>query len=230
MTAQDYRQNMSTAENVREEISRRPDQFWRPEDFANWGDYEAVMRELARMVKSGLLRRIRRGLYWSGASMPSPLQVAKQLMGEEGLGPAGAEAAAALGLCETVPDRPLIAIPRRPPRLSAEERGRVEYISRAGRDGRRTQQLQEDEVAILEVLAAPEAIEVGPRAGTKILMRTIKTSRPEALARAAATEDAIVREGLRNLLPAAGFEREAQLIPPARSNDARSRAFQPSIA
>jgi len=221
---------MSTAAKVRDEIENGSEQFWHPEDFADWGDYEAIMRELARMVTAGLLQRIRRGLYWSGLSQPSPLRVAKELMGEGGLGLAGQAAACELGLSKNQPEKPLIAIPKRPPRLSKDEQSRVEYISRAGRDGRREENLQEAEVAILEVLAAPEMIEVGRKRGTTILINIVKESRADALARAAATEDAVVREGLRQLLPAAGFAAEAKLIPPVRSSDARARAFQPLVA
>ena len=56
----------SVAPEVRKRVLGSRDRFWRPEDFD--GSPDAVAQALSRLARSGEVRRVRRGLYWRGAS------------------------------------------------------------------------------------------------------------------------------------------------------------------
>lgn len=111
------------------------------------------------MVAAGELIRIRRGLYWRGDQTrfgmvrPSPLAVAFEVVGP-GSGPAGVTAAQLLGLTTQVPATVVVAVPGRAP---ARWPG-VRFVRRP--TTRRALGLRPVEVAVLEALADPYAIEV----------------------------------------------------------------------
>lgn len=55
--------NLSISDAIQERVKRAPKQVWTPSDFVDIGSRDAVDKALQRMVKSGRLRRIDRGLY-----------------------------------------------------------------------------------------------------------------------------------------------------------------------
>lgn len=222
----------TTAERVKKRIERQDNRFWQPSDFSDERYYDAVLRQLARMADNKELIRIRRGLYWrgrqgsAGMTRPKPLQVAQAIIGPDGVGYAAQSAAYELGLTFQQPVRDQIAVPLRPPRAITALR--ADFLSRAGRVGRLQHHLMAREVALLEVLATPEVIEVADRVALEKLSALLLHAddvRPRHLVRAAGEEPAIVREGLRNLLAAIGQEDEAKRVPRARSRAARAKAF-----
>lgn len=85
-----------------------------PADFLELGSREAIDTALHRLTRSGVVRRLARGLYdypkehaGLGLLQPSPDTIAQALAGRDctRLQPAGAYAANALGLTEQVPAR-----------------------------------------------------------------------------------------------------------------------------
>ncbi len=140
----------SVAEEVRGEVERSQGPgFVRASDFA--GPVGAVEAELRRLTSAGALRRVRKGLYWSGprtalgVGAPDPGQVALEVAGH-GAGPAGAEAARWLGLTTQVPGRPAFAVPGRVPSPVPG----VRFTARTPH--RREFGLRPLEVAVIEVL------------------------------------------------------------------------------
>lgn len=123
------------------------------------GSDRAVESALSRLAAHGELLRVRRGLYWKGKSTrfgmtrPAPLQVALQVAGP-GSGPAGVAAAHMLGLTTQVPSTSEVAVPGRVP----EPLDGVRFRSRSFE--RRLRGLRPLEVAVLEVLRDPGAVEV----------------------------------------------------------------------
>jgi hypothetical protein len=123
------------------------------------GSDRAVESALSRLAAHGELLRVRRGLYWKGKSTrfgmtrPAPLQVALQVAGP-GSGPAGVAAAHMLGLTTQVPSTSEVAVPGRVP----ESLDGVRFRSRSFE--RRLRGLRPLEVAVLEVLRDPGAVEV----------------------------------------------------------------------
>lgn len=146
----------STAEQVRARVLRsRRSRFWHAHDFA--GPVGAVSAELVRLAAVGELARIRPGLYWRGQRTrfgmvrPSQLAVALRVAGR-GAGPTGVTGAHALGLTSQVPGTILVAVPGTAP---AGWDG-VRFESRP----RRRRVLTSVEVAVVEVLCDPAAVEV----------------------------------------------------------------------
>ena len=125
------------APEVRKRVLASRDRFWRPEDFD--GSPDAVAQALSRMARSGEVRRVRRGLYWRGASTrlgmapPPPGRLASAVVGGTGSGPAGWSAALVLGLSTQVARSEAVAVPGRSPRSP----GSIQYVSRAASTKRR---------------------------------------------------------------------------------------------
>jgi hypothetical protein len=103
-----------------------------PSDFHDLGSAVAVRLALMRAVRSGMIRRLARGLYDYpridpdlGALAPSNEAIARALRGREGirLQPSGAHAAHLLGLTEQVPVRAVFLTdgPERRVRLGRRE-------------------------------------------------------------------------------------------------------------
>jgi hypothetical protein len=91
-----------------------PGQVYTPFDFLDLGSPHSVGMTLTRMIRSGRLRRLARGLYdvprthrLLGELMPTADELAKALARRDGatVQPAGAMAANLLGLSEQVPAR-----------------------------------------------------------------------------------------------------------------------------
>ncbi len=99
---------MTTSARIRHRIASAPaGSFFRPNDFA--GSPAAVETALSRIAGEGALTRIRRGLYWKGVKSrfgpgrPAAHDVAIEVAGDKGNGPAGWTASHALGLTTQVP-------------------------------------------------------------------------------------------------------------------------------
>lgn len=103
---------------VRERVMKAPSGAWlRPADLGGGNSVEQVLSRLARDPRGPLVRAAK-GLYFKsgpadpvfGKRKPSPIEVAAEVAKGEGVGPAGATAAAYLGLTTQVPPRPLLAV------------------------------------------------------------------------------------------------------------------------
>jgi hypothetical protein len=150
-------QALSRAGSVRRAIHEGgPSRWWRGRDFS--ASTRSVETELSRLASAGELIRVRKGLYWRGEGTrfgmipPSPLAIGLEIAGR-GAGPAGVAAAAYLGLTTQVPSVVEIAVPGRCPSAIAGVRFRQRPIER------RERQLEPREVAVLEVLRDPSAVE-----------------------------------------------------------------------
>jgi hypothetical protein len=210
----------SVASEVRRRVLNSHDQFWRPEDFD--GSPDAVAQALTRLVRSGGLRRVRRGLYWRGAptrlgmAPPPPDRFANEVVGGPGTGPAEWSAALALGLSTQVPRRDAIAVPGRAPRST----GAVRFVSRAASTKRRDERLRPAEVALLEVLRDWDGlVELPTHDAVERIERLVDAGavRSDRLVRASGTESPRARERLRRLLHKLGQSTAADAVRPARS-------------
>jgi Transcriptional regulator, AbiEi antitoxin len=214
----------SLASEVRRRVLNTRDSFWRPEDFD--GSPDAVAQALSRLVRSGELRRVRRGLYWRGAATrlgtapPPPGRFANEVVRGPGTGPAEWSAALALGLSTQVPRREAIAVPGRAPRNT----GAVRFVSRAAGTKRRDKRLRPAEVALLEVLRDWDGlVELPTHDAVERIERLADagTIRLDRLVRASVTEPPRVRERLRRLLQQLGQSTAADAVRPARSESVR---------
>ena len=124
------------------------------------GSLSAVESAFSRLAAAGDVLRIRKYLYWKGAttelgmSPPRVEEVALEL-GGPGAGPAGVAAAHWLGLTSQVPSTLLAAVPGRAPSPCPGVRFTQRPIDRLLRS------LTSAEVAVLEVLrAGPAVVEI----------------------------------------------------------------------
>ena len=147
----------SIAATVRERVrASATDVFLRRKDFA--GSDRAVESELSRMVLAGELIRVRRGLYYRGKptrfgmTRPSVLDAAIATAGP-GSGPAGISAAHLLGLTTQVPGTIEVGAAGKVPEAMEGVRFRLRPY------GRRELGLTSVEVAVLEILRDPGAVE-----------------------------------------------------------------------
>ncbi len=218
MSAMDAKRD-SAAARIRSRVLRSTDRFWHPTDFD--GPAGAVDAALSRLAREGELRRVRRGLYWRGRKTligmapPAPESVARELVGPFGVGPAGMNAASALGLSTQIPARAVIAVPTRPPTDTLA----IRFVDRSGREGRARARLRPTEVALLEVLEDPiRFIELTPEEVTERMSDLIDEGEldPERLSKAAASEPARIRERLRTLFRSVGRANDADAIPGRR--------------
>jgi hypothetical protein len=214
----------SVATGVRRRVLSSRDHFWRPEDFD--GSPGAVAQALSRLVRTGELRRIRRGLYWRGTSTrlgmapPPPGRLTGEVVGDTGTGPTGRSAALALGLSTQVPRQEAIAVPGRAPRSP----GPVHYVSRGASAKRRDERLRRGEVALLEVLRDWNSlVEMPTEDAVNRIARLVDSGaiRLDRLARASETEPPRVRQRLRRLLVALDRHEIVDIVRPARSESIR---------
>ena len=112
------------APTIRARITEAGDHFWRPEDFDDLANPNAVDQALADLHTAGELRRIRRGLYWRGRrtafgmTPPPATDIIEQITGlTYGIGPSGYSAALGSG------SPPRSPASRRSPCRSAPQRG-----------------------------------------------------------------------------------------------------------
>jgi hypothetical protein len=216
--------DLKVAPEVRKRVLRSRERFWRSEDFG--GSPGAVAQALSRLVRSGELRRVRRGLYWRGSptrlgmAPPPADRFADEVVGMPGTGPAGWSAALALGLSTQVPRQEAVAVPARAPRSL----GGVRFVSRAASTRRRDERLRPAEVALLEVLRDWDGLVEVPIVDAIDRIEGLAEAeaiRVDRLVRASATEPPRVRERLRQLLGAMGQPTLADGVRPARSESLR---------
>jgi predicted transcriptional regulator of viral defense system len=123
------------------------------EDFLGMASPAAVKTALSRLSKRGAVDRVRRGLYhkprisrFGRGAMPAD-RIAVVAAHGKAPGPAGASAAAALGLTTQIPPRPTIAIVGNRPTSVPD----VRFVERSN-IARVTAGLRPPEIALLEVL------------------------------------------------------------------------------
>jgi len=219
----------SLAAKMRAKIRRGgSDRFWTPDDFDALAHPVQIDRAMSRLAIQGELRKVRRGLYWRGRptafgmSRPSTSDTVAAVVGTRGVGPAGLSAANDLGLTTQVPALDNVAVPQRAPRPV----GSVRFVDRSGRPGRAVAGLGWTEVALLEVLGDwHKVLEVDEASALHQLSELIRSGslRLDKLARAARDEPATVRQRLKDLLGASGYDAIAASIPGPRSSGRLAR-------
>ncbi len=175
-------------------------------DFLGGASPAAVTTALSRLSKRGALDRVRRGLYHKprasrfGRGSAPAQSVALLASGGKAPGPAGASAAAALGLTTQIPPRASVAVVGNPPTAVPN----VRFVKRSNVE-RVAARLRPAEVALLEVLRddlkwveIPEAA-VRSRLHAMIAAGDID---PRRVRRAAKREPRRVALGLETLLSA----------------------------
>jgi hypothetical protein len=151
---------MTTIGCVRRQVERaKPGTFFHVA--AIHGPRPAVETAFSRLAREGRLVRVRKGLYWKGvesrfgAGRPAGLEVAIEIAGHRGVGPAGWTATNVLGLSTQVPPVVDVAVLGRTP-LPVPG---VRFHARANLDRWR---LTFHEIAVLEALREwPRTSEVG---------------------------------------------------------------------
>jgi Family of unknown function (DUF6088) len=148
----------SIAASVREHVDTSPaGTFFCRKNFE--GSDRAVESELSRLALRGELIRVRHGMYYRGKqtrfgmSCATLLEIATKIAGP-GSGPAGVTAAHFLGLTTQVPGTIEVAVPGKIPSALTGARFCVRSFCR------RERQLTFVEVAVLELLRDPEAMDV----------------------------------------------------------------------
>jgi hypothetical protein len=216
----------SAASEVHRRVTAARDRFFTLSDFS--APRSAVARALSRLEHENELIRVRRGLYWRGVktplgmSHPSPGAVLEAVYGKaSGVGPARLDAARLLGLTTQVGATPTFAVPYEVDGLTPR------LVNRTRRTGRIRHHLTSHEIALLEVLDDwSDVVELPSELAVGLLFSLFgSTIRPQAVAGAAETEPARVRERLRALLLAAGRDEDAESIPPAVHAETRAEAM-----
>lgn len=197
----DMTQNLDTAAAfVAERVKSTREDFITIDDFSEHSR-GAVARALSRHVERGEVLRIKRGLYWRGAqtnlgmTTPSAWEILKAAYGPDApIGPAGLDAAGALGLTTQLAARPTFAVPYLTEGLS------FALINRDRRRGRSIHRLNRFEIALLEVADDWSGlVEVSPKKASAIVADHIRNGivRPALIAQACDTEPPRVREAIR---------------------------------
>ena len=151
-------------------LSAAPGSFLRRKDFE--GSDRAVESELSRLALAGELTRVRRGIYHRGKptrfgmTRPSVVEAALAVAGP-GSGPAGVSAAHMLGLTTQVAGLVEIAVPGKVPEPMSGVRFRLRPFER------RELRLEPIEVAVIEVLRDPIAVEASDAAMRKRIAELI---------------------------------------------------------
>lgn len=124
------------------------------------GSSTAARKAASRAVKDGLLLPVRRGLYYRGRrtrygiTAPRPDEVARVVLGTRGVGPAGYSAARAWGVTTQVPPVWHVATLR--------TIDPIEGVTQHERRNLARVDLNEKEIALLELLRSPEVyVEAG---------------------------------------------------------------------
>jgi hypothetical protein len=207
------------APTIRARITKAGDHFWRPEDFDDLDNPNAVDQALADLHAAGELRRIRRGLYWRGRrtafgmAPPPATAIIEQITGlTYGIGPSGYSAALALGLSTQVPRVETFALPVRTPTGLPEG---IKVVSRSARRGRLDAKLRPKEVAWLEIAGSWRDHLSDPADADDRFKALLDSGeiRPDRIAAAAYTEPRAVKETIASLLRAAGRTDDAGRIP-----------------
>lgn len=135
------------------------------------GSSTAARKAASRAVQDGLLLPVRRGLYYRarrtryGVTAPRPDEVARAVLGTRGVGPAGYSAARAWGVTTQVPPVWHVATLRTVDPIEGVAQHERKNLARAD--------LNEKEIALLELLRSPE---VYVEAGWDVLVDRVRTS------------------------------------------------------
>jgi hypothetical protein len=119
------------------------------------GTDSAKRSAVSKAVKRGELARLHSGIYFKGVrgrfgmSLPRPEEIARVILGREGTGFAGYSAARFLGLTTQVPTSVHVAT------TSHVQETKVKGVTIHSRNNRARRELNETEIAILEVLRDP---------------------------------------------------------------------------
>jgi Family of unknown function (DUF6088) len=206
------------APTIRARITKADDHCWRPGDFDDLANPNAVDQALADLHTAGELRRIRRGLYWRGRrtafgmAPPPATAIIEQITGlTYGIGPSGHSAALALGLSTQVPRVETFALPLRPPTGLPEG---IRVVSRSARRGRLDAKLRPKEVAWLEIAGTWRDHLSDPTDAADRFRAHLDAGeiRPDRIAVAARTEPPAVKQMIADLLRAAGRTEDAGRI------------------
>lgn len=139
---------------VRERVEKAPVGAWfRPSELGDGNAAEQALSRIARDPGSAVVRAAK-GLYFKsgppdpffGKRKPAPIDVAKRVAADRGVGPAGPSAAAYLGLTTQVAPRPVLTVVGTPPKG-------VEGVEWQVRKNPARAQLNFTEVAVIELLA-----------------------------------------------------------------------------
>jgi len=219
----------STANAVARSVIQSRGQFFDIDDFPDL-PRGAVARSLSRLVEDGELRRVRRGVYWSGTKTPlgiappHPMAVLSHIYGPSApVGPARLDAAGMLGLTSQVGALPTFAVPYLVEGLT------MNLVNRERRRDRSTQGLNATEVALLEVLDGwDELVEVPMPTAISRIAEFIDGGgiRPERIAPGANSEPPANRELLRWILRSAKRTDAANVIRPAAREVSRMNALR----
>lgn len=164
------------------------------------GSAAAARKAASRAAQGGELLPVRKGLYYRGVktrygmTRPPVEEVAREVLGETGSGPAGYSAARLWGVTTQVPSTFHVA--------TLWTTDPIPGITQHARRNRRRAALNAKEIALLELLRAPD---VYVEAGWGALVRRVR----EALAAAEVSEGAldIAVDGERNSAVRRGFAR-----------------------
>lgn len=220
----------NVSRRVRQRVLRGGVRLWSVEDFS--GSPAAVNSELRRLVQSGELVRVRRGVYWRGKkgrfgmTRPPQGEALRKTIGErEAIGATGWYASNLLGLSTQISPVEMLAVTHRRPKGF----GDVKIVTRSGRSGRRDARLNDLEVTFLEALEGWDRyVEVKSPVALRRFLELLDRDeiRVRRLVQASRTEPPAVRERLRAILCRAGFDDAAHDVPAARDPRTRSRALQ----
>lgn len=151
------------------------------------GSATAARKAASRAVSEGLLLPVRRGLYYRGRrtryglTAPRAEEVARAVLGNRGVGPAGYSAARAWGVTTQVPALWHVATLRTVEPITGVRQHDRKNIARAD--------LNEKEIALLELLRNPE---VYVEAGWDALVRKVRSA-----ARAGGIRRDLLREAVK---------------------------------
>lgn len=167
------------------------------------GSFEAARSAVSRAARKGLLAHVSRGLYFKGVATmygmptPSPEEVALEVVGHRGAGPAGVSAARALGLTTQVPAMPHLAVVGRVP-------GSVRGVRLTKRNNLERVGLTYTEIALLETLRSwTTTVDAGWDGLVEAVRARVASGgiRLDVVRRAAAREHSrAVAEGMRRLV------------------------------
>jgi hypothetical protein len=154
------------------------------------GSASAVRNALWHAEKKGELLSVRRGLYYKGVpsrygmTSPRTVDIIREVLGDEGVGPTGYSAARALGLTTQIPAKLEITVAGPIPEP-------IVGVQLHKRNNMRRRSLRYEEIALLELLRDPDAyVEGGWSALVSATRAAIErgTLRPEPIRSAAEKE------------------------------------------
>lgn len=169
---------MSTFGVLKEAVEAAPaGALFNTGDFEMYGSRTAVESALSRLVRSGSLSRVRRGIYFRpavsrfGKGGVSGVAAALKYAADRAAGPVGPAAAVMLGLSTQMPAVPEIAVVGRPPTsipgVHFRERSNMKRVA---------MNLNPKEVAILELARDRFASVEAPFAEVKVCFRDLVRS------------------------------------------------------